>query len=99
MQTISCPANRQVLCFEKFQQEFKLYDYSMKVVKKLEVPFKDNCFIVSMAFDEKNCLYAACGSDSMIYFFIQTKVKYKFLKKVDAEKLAGCKQLTIWYIH
>lgn len=99
VQAIACPSHHEVLCFEKFQQEFKLYDHNMKIVKKLEVPFKTGGFIVSMAFDEKNNMYVVCGSDSVLYFFIKTKVKYKFLKKVEAEKLAGCKQLTIWYIH
>lgn len=97
---------KQVMCFEEFQQEFKLYDYDMKIVKKIEVPFRTPAFVTSIAYDDKSATYAVCGSDSILYFFVKSKVKYKFVKQINAEKLAfsepdkkPCKQLKIWYIH
>jgi len=87
------------MCFEKYQTHFKLYDYDMKIIKKIEVPFKTAAFITSIANDEKNSLYVACGSDSILYFFVKSKVKYKFLKQINADKLAGCKQVKVWYIY
>ena len=71
----------------------------MKIIKKIDVPFQTPAFIYSIAFDDSNFTYVVLGSDSIIYFFIKGKIKYKFTKKINAEKIAGCKQLKIWHIH
>lgn len=94
LQAVHCPSMKQVMVLERFAKEFKLYDYNMNFVKKIELPKQNNLFITSVAFDDNSLVYGVAATDKKVYFFKKGKVKYDFLYSIETP----CVQNKIWFI-
>ena len=79
------------MCFERFSTEVKMYDHAMKVVQRIVVPFEKKAFILSVAFDDKSGIYGFCGSDSTLYFYRRSKIRFELTRRIEAEAMAGSK--------
>ena len=79
----------------------------MCLQKKIEVPLT-NAFIVSLAYDDKNMVYACTTTDKKIYFYKQGKVKMEGPKIIECtcdkskSNICDCAmkviQTKIWYM-
>jgi len=65
---LECKATNNIICCERFGKELKFYDKQMALQKKISVPLT-NAFIVSLAYDDKNMIYACTTTDKKIYFY------------------------------
>ena len=66
---INCESTQLIFAFEKFQSEIKLYNTNLELQIKEKVPLKVEGFITSIAFDEKNQIYAISATDKNLHFY------------------------------
>ena len=63
-----------VLSFERYSKDLKFYDWTKpQCLLKETMPMKKNGFITSVAYDEKNRIFAATTTDNGMHFYIKKK--------------------------
>ena len=86
-QAMLCESSQFVVSFERYSKEIKFYDYNLNFKEKYKVPLKKPGFVTSIAYDDKNMIYAVASSDGCLHFYQKTKIRIDFLKTIVAPNI------------
>ena len=82
-QAILCESSQCVVEYERFSKEIKFYDFNLRQTRRLPIPMKKPGFVTSIAYDEKNLIYAITSSDGYLHFCQKTKIRIDYLKSIE----------------
>ena len=60
---LHCSSANVVMCFERYSDEIKFYDYGFKVAHSEKVTLKKSGFVTAIAFDDKSKLFGVTTTD------------------------------------
>lgn len=67
-----CPRPNQVLSFEKYSKEIKLYSSDLKLKERHKLHLKKEGFILGVCFAEATHTYGVAASDEQLHFYMYT---------------------------
>lgn len=84
-QAVLCDSAKLVISFERYSKEIKFYDHDLNFKEKQKVPLKKPGFVTSVAYDEKNMIFAVASSDQCLHFYQKGKLRIDYLKSMVAD--------------
>lgn len=89
-----CQSSNLIMSFERFQKDIKFYDPDLVFREKIAMPLKRQGFITSIAYDDKNRIFAIATTDCQVHFYSKTKIRIEHQKSGEAP----CIQNRIFYM-